>query len=376
MQIKLASAERRPPEESKQDIALISKNICSQYFSRFPLPLLVLNETRQIVFANNASLGLFGFSDVSEFLGQRPGEAMGCAYAHLEPGGCGTSKYCTECGVINAVLKCVEQEESIVADSKILLSGDVECRALDVRIHAAPFDCNRSRFHVVTFLDISDEKRRELMEKVFFHDLLNTAGGMMSLVDMLRAGEDFDLPEMLNLLSVSLHGMVEEIRTQREIRLAENDDYPLMLITLMSLEIVEGVVREMEMNPLADGRVIEILPTSGNHAVKADYSLLRRVLVNMLKNALEATPVGGVVEIGCRDGGTDVVFEVRNAQAMDEAVQLQVFKRFFSTKGKGRGLGTYSIKLLTENYLGGKVEFLSSVETGTVFRVSLAKAAL
>jgi signal transduction histidine kinase len=54
---------------------------------------------------------------------------------------------------------------------------------------------------------------------------------------------------------------------------------------------------------------------------------------------------------------------------MPRDVQLQVFQRFFSTKGAGRGLGTYSIRLLTERYLKGNVSFTSSPEEGTTFRV-------
>jgi sensor histidine kinase regulating citrate/malate metabolism len=53
--------------------------------------------------------------------------------------------------------------------------------------------------------------------------------------------------------------------------------------------------------------------------------------------------------------------------------QLQIFNRSFSTKGGNRGVGTYSIKLLTERYLHGKVSFISSVETGTIFKVILPK---
>jgi len=50
-------------------------------------------------------------------------------------------------------------------------------------------------------------------------------------------------------------------------------------------------------------------------------------------------------------------------------VQRQLFTRSFSTKGTGRGLGTYSIKLITEKYLQGTVSFVSNEEQGTVFTV-------
>jgi sensor histidine kinase regulating citrate/malate metabolism len=52
-------------------------------------------------------------------------------------------------------------------------------------------------------------------------------------------------------------------------------------------------------------------------------------------------------------------------------VQLQIFVRSYSTKGKGRGLGTYAMKLFTEKYLGGRIDFESRPETGTTFRVEL-----
>jgi signal transduction histidine kinase len=49
-----------------------------------------------------------------------------------------------------------------------------------------------------------------------------------------------------------------------------------------------------------------------------------------------------------------------------------MFQRSFTTKeGGGRGIGAYSVKLLTERYLGGWVTFSSSREVGTTFTVTL-----
>jgi signal transduction histidine kinase len=57
-----------------------------------------------------------------------------------------------------------------------------------------------------------------------------------------------------------------------------------------------------------------------------------------------------------------------------QVIQLQIFQRFFSTKGPGRGLGTYSMKLFGERYLKGKVDFSSQAPQGTTFTVTLRKA--
>jgi signal transduction histidine kinase len=59
---------------------------------------------------------------------------------------------------------------------------------------------------------------------------------------------------------------------------------------------------------------------------------------------------------------------------MPADVQLQMFHRSFSTKGKGRGTGTYSVKLLTEKYLQGRVAFTSTPASGTTFEVTLPYA--
>jgi signal transduction histidine kinase len=50
-------------------------------------------------------------------------------------------------------------------------------------------------------------------------------------------------------------------------------------------------------------------------------------------------------------------------------------ERSFSTKGgRGRGLGTYSVRLLTERHLGGQVDFRSVPEEGTTFFVRLPRS--
>jgi sensor histidine kinase regulating citrate/malate metabolism len=77
------------------------------------------------------------------------------------------------------------------------------------------------------------------------------------------------------------------------------------------------------------------------------------------------------VTLACKSEPDGIVFSVRNPSVMDRSVQLQVFQRSFSTKGTGRGIGTFSIKLLTEQYLGGKVWFESGEPGGTVFHVRL-----
>jgi len=65
---------------------------------------------------------------------------------------------------------------------------------------------------------------------------------------------------------------------------------------------------------------------------------------------------------------------VWNEGVIPESVKLQIFQRSFSTKANaGRGIGTYSVKLFVEKYLGGKVNFVSNPENQTSFVISLPK---
>ncbi len=91
----------------------------------------------------------------------------------------------------------------------------------------------------------------------------------------------------------------------------------------------------------------------------------------MVKNAIEASSAGEVITASCRLADSTVTFSVHNPATIPQEVQLQLFKRSFSTKGAGRGLGTYSMLLLTEKYLKGRVWFTSADGEGTTFFVSV-----
>ena len=111
--------------------------------------------------------------------------------------------------------------------------------------------------------------------------------------------------------------------------------------------------------------------SSDDTPFEADPELLARALGNMVQNALEATPAGGVVKVWHTVGAGGPTFFVNNPGVMRERVASQVFKRSFSTKGNGRGLGTYGMKLLGERYLGGRVGFRSEDGVGTTFWLAL-----
>lgn len=96
---------------------------------------------------------------------------------------------------------------------------------------------------------------------------------------------------------------------------------------------------------------------------------------NLIKNALEASSPGQTVTVTFENGASPK-FSVHNQSVMPEPVKLQIFQRSFSTKAAhGRGIGTYSVKMLAERYLKGNVSFRSEPGEGTTFSVTFPKAA-
>jgi hypothetical protein len=348
---------------------------CASYFELFPAALMVLNSRRQIVMANRACMDMLGAGALDALLGKRPGEAAGCAFAGIGPAGCGTSENCRECGALLAILGSITGHDRATRECQLLTTGpDGMTSAMDLKFTVSPWQTESGLYYVATILDIGHEKRRRVLERIFFHDILNSAGGAQSLVDMLMDEVPDVSREIVALVRSSLFALVDEIQKQRQLLALERNEYAVSLLTLQGLEVVSNIADEFRRHPKCIGKGITLDQEAENIPVLTDHTLLRRVVVNMLLNALEATGSGGEVTLGLsREDGSAVLW-VGNDAGMPAAVRLQVFTRSFSTQGPARGLGTYSIKLLAENYLGATVGFSSTQGSGTRFWLKLPAA--
>jgi len=98
-----APAERATGREIRADHEkLRNVPLIRQLLDSFPEPAMLLNPQRQIVLANDKLLVLLG-ADSDSVLGLRPGEMLNCIHAKEEEAGCGTSKFCSQCGAVNAI---------------------------------------------------------------------------------------------------------------------------------------------------------------------------------------------------------------------------------------------------------------------------------
>jgi signal transduction histidine kinase len=379
MKTEFAPAERASDETIQRQFELIKKlPFAWDFLDAMPTISMVLNAERQMVFANRA-YRLFGGiekaesqeCDHAEYLGKRPGEAVGCIRNSLTAGGCGTTVFCRTCGAVQSIINSQKKQLLDVQECRVI-SGEAN-ESLDFRVWARPMMIEGESFTVFSIMDISDEKRRAALERIFFHDVLNTAGNVKGLADMLAGSHlpEGEMEELAGMLSESAEQLVEEITAQRVLSQAECRKIQLDLQPVSAAKVLSRTMRQLHSMSSARGIKLMIDPTAKDVEFRSDPVLVRRVMINLVKNAVEASEHGDRVTSACYPDGDAVCFTVYNAAVMPDEVQRQIFVRSFSTKGVGRGLGTYSIRLITEQYLGGSVSFVSAPGTGTTFTLRL-----
>ena len=102
-----------------------------------------------------------------------------------------------------------------------------------------------------------------------------------------------------------------------------------------------------------------------------DESQLRQALLNLLRNAREAMPDGGTIDVGIAAEGMSVVIDVEDrGGGISEDIRARVFDPFFSTKGEGTGLGLAITRQIVEAH-GGSVTCEPRHGGGTRFRLAL-----
>jgi len=103
----------------------------------------------------------------------------------------------------------------------------------------------------------------------------------------------------------------------------------------------------------------------------ADPAMLKRVLSNLVSNAVQAMPQGGKLCIRAYRDANDTVITVHDTgMGIPEEVRPRLFTPLFTTKSKGQGFGLAVVKRMTEA-LGGTVTFESQDNEGTTFIVRL-----
>jgi len=301
-------------------------------------------------------------------MGARVGELVQCVHHVDAPNGCGTNHLCKDCVALRTVLSAMAHHETRQSEADIFTTDGSQ---LEMLLTAIPFGSPTEPFCAVVIKNIHQEREQALLERVFFHDILNTAGLLWNYAQLLE-DNPLQTANIRMRFGAVADQLMNEILSRRELVLAESEQLDVQLESVNASVIVDELVQHYHLSNLGQQKIIDAdIPIQNQHIqLHTDKTILKRVLGNMLKNVLEASPNGTKVTIGFKinyEGNKSIRFFVHNPTVISQDVQSQIFQRLFSTKGEGRGLGTYSMKLLSEKYLQGHVSFESNKNDGTTF---------
>ena len=138
---------------------------------------------------------------------------------------------------------------------------------------------------------------------------------------------------------------------------------------------VSSIINESVATVIGDSDLITVainIDTDIN--VKADEILFRQAVTNIIRNAVEAMPDGGSLEIGltCRQDRAEIDFQDTGC-GIPEDIRQKIFLPFYTTKEEGTGFGLAFVQKIIISH-GGIIEVESSEGEGTLFRVILSIA--
>ncbi|MGE4268265.1 MAG: sensor histidine kinase [Deferribacterales bacterium] len=334
--------------------------------------LFILDHERRIVFFNRQFADFAKSNQLNPVTGVRPGDVFRCVNALENADVCGETKFCRYCGAYQAITAALTDTERHIEECRITAENGI---AYDLKVSTSRINIETGEFTLFCVLDTSAENRKQALEKIFFHDINNLAGGLTLIVDFIDSYAKKDdltaIKETTSLLTGAMSSLNNELRSSYMLALAEKDELDLQEEPCDIKKALVSVAAFFKETTL-DKSITFVIETDRDETIiDTDENILKRIVTNMTKNAVEASSDGDKVIMGSRVTNDRLIIYVQNNFVMKEETKASIFQRSFTTKGIGRGLGTYSMRLLTERYLKGAIYFCSTEETGTVFYIEL-----
>ena len=222
------------------------------------------------------------------------------------------------------------------------------------------------------------EKQRQAHEqdswtkliRVLTHEIMNTVSPIASLSDAMARSvdesghSDLDLKAGLETISDSSRNLIDFVQTYRQLSGVAKP----VRKALDLQELMDGVIALNSEFATSCGACCTYQPAEPDLMIYADEGQISQILINLIKNALQAG--AKEVRISARMGDDDeVIVQVANdGDPIPAAAQEQIFIPFYTTKKEGSGIGLSISRQIMRNH-NGSIELLRSDARETVFEL-------
>ncbi len=203
------------------------------------------------------------------------------------------------------------------------------------------------------------------------HDIGNPLAGMSNLIEVLRDEEIDDLSktqvldvlnEEVNDLNVLVINFLDFVKSG-----SSNREYVQLEELLKS--VFKLYRRELKSKNIA----WDISIGNMSSRIHVNSTSIKQVLINILKNAIEAIGHSGNIHCSIYDEGNTIILEVKDTGCgMGDETLDKLFNPFYTTKSDGTGLGL-SIAYTTLKEHDGRIDVESEIDQGTLFKLTFQK---
>ena len=236
---------------------------------------------------------------------------------------------------------------------------------------------NQKRFSDMKNRLLQNEKLRTIGEMAagITHDINNILTPIVGSVQLLK--DKTNEKEILKLLSVieicAYDGMNITNKVKKITKKINDDGFETFNIDSVILDAIELTKNKWLTESIFKGIKIKVIKSlNSNEMMQGNITEIREVFINIITNAIDAMPKGGIIEVTTKNEVGNLIIEITdNGTGMSKEIQKKILEPFFTTKGEhGSGLGlSISYNIIVSHK--GSMEIKSEEKVGTSFVVKL-----
>jgi PAS domain S-box-containing protein len=222
---------------------------------------------------------------------------------------------------------------------------------------------------------------REEVERISRHDLKTPINSIISVSRLLREHKHLDSgdEELLMMVERAGYRTLSMVNLSLDLFKIEQGTYPFRPRAVDVMDLLHKVAADISSQAATKNVELRLL-VNGSPVAEApqiyawaEELLCYSIAANLLKNALEASPEGGIVTISI-EAGEQILLHIHNHGAVPGAIRATFFEKYATAgKAEGTGLGTYSARLMA-HIQKGDLLMRTSEEEGTTLTWRLRPA--
>ena len=216
---------------------------------------------------------------------------------------------------------------------------------------------------------------REEVERISRHDLKTPLNSIIAVPRLLREQRELNENDdaLITMVERAGYRALSMVNLSLDLFKIEQGTYRCRPAAVDLVDLLQKVAADIRSHADSKRVALQVITSSPRVFAWAEELLCYSITANLLKNAVEASPEGGVITIRINDG-EKVTLCIHNDGAVPSEIRESFFEKY-ATSGKagGTGLGTYSARLMARTQ-GGEIEMQSSDESGTTLVLKLVPA--